>query len=70
MYVVFVVHTFIVLFIFSSFLDLIQREWLDGGHPFSLRHAHTINAPEKERGPVFLLFLDTVWQVMDQLVYI
>ncbi len=45
------------------FIDLVQREWLNGGHPFSLRHGHTITAPEKERGPVFLIFLDCVWQV-------
>ena len=45
------------------FVDLVKREWLDSGHPFSLRHNHVKSAPEKEKAPVFLLFLDAVWQV-------
>lgn len=45
------------------FVDLVEREWLDGGHHFSLRHHHVTSAPEKERAPVFLLFLEAVWQV-------
>ncbi len=45
------------------FVELIQREWLDGGYPFSLRHNHVTSAPEKEKAPTFLLFLDAVWQV-------
>lgn len=44
-------------------MQLIQREWLDGGHPFSIRHNHVTSAPEKEKAPIFLLFLDAVWQV-------
>ena len=48
------------------FVGLVQREWLDGGHPFSLRHQHAGAAPEKEKAPVFLLFLDAVWQIMQQ----
>lgn len=50
----------------EGFVELVQREWLDGGHPFSLRHTHVTSAPEKERAPMFLLFLDAVWQVMQQ----
>jgi hypothetical protein len=45
------------------FVELVEREWLDGGHQFSMRHHHITHAPEKERAPVFLLFLDAVWQV-------
>ncbi len=44
-------------------MQLVQREWLDGGHRFSLRHNHATSAPEKEKAPMFLLFLDAVWQV-------
>ena len=71
-HVTFLSASFIILYIiliiiffhlFISFLELIQREWLDGDHPFSLRHSHVTSAPEKERAPLFLLFLDTVWQV-------
>ena len=45
------------------FMQLVQREWLDGGHPFSIRHNHATSAPEKDKAPIFLLFLDAVWQV-------
>ena len=47
----------------SSFVDLVEREWLDGGHQFSIRHRPVLAAPEREQAPVFLLFLDAVWQV-------
>lgn len=50
----------------NRFADLVQREWLEAGHPFSLRHGHVSSTPEKERSPMFLLFLDCVWQVMKQ----
>ena len=48
---------------FYRFINLIEREWLQGGHPFSLRHGHTSTVPDKQRGPIFLLFLDSLWQV-------
>ena len=47
----------------NRFVELIEREWLNGGHQFSWRHHHTTFAPDKEKAPVFLLFLDAVWQV-------
>ncbi len=47
----------------NRFIELVKREWLDSGHPFSLRHNHVKSAPEKEKAPMFLLFLDSVWQV-------
>lgn len=46
-----------------SFVDLVEREWLEGGHQFSMRHHPVTYAPEKEQAPIFLLFLDAVWQV-------
>lgn len=49
-----------------GFLELIQREWLDGGHPFSLRHDHVSTSPDKEKSPLFLLFLDALWQILQQ----
>ena len=56
-------HTHSCVSCVRSFVDLVEREWLDGGHQFSLRHHPVTHAPEKERAPVFLLFLDAVWQV-------
>ena len=50
----------------NRFADLVQREWLDAGHPFSLRHGHVALVPEKDRSPMFLLFLDAVWQITQQ----
>lgn len=50
----------------KGFVELIEKEWLDGGHQFSLRHHHVAHVPEKERAPLFLLFLDAMWQVMQQ----
>ena len=47
----------------NRFIGLIQREWLDGGHPFSLRNGHTSLSTKKDQAPVFLLFLDCVYQV-------
>lgn len=53
--------------IVSSFESLIEREWICAGHPFSLRCAHSAYATGGITGPhespVFLCFLDCVWQV-------
>ncbi|KAH7701803.1 MTM-9 protein, partial [Aphelenchoides avenae] len=53
-----------------GFQSLIEHEWVAAGHPFSLRCAHsgyatgTVTGPQE--APVFLCFLDCVWQVMRQ----
>lgn len=44
---------------------LIQKEWVALGHPFSDRMGHVYNK-QADRSPVFLLFLDCVWQVLQQ----
>ncbi|XP_014262170.1 myotubularin-related protein 10-B isoform X3 [Cimex lectularius] len=48
-----------------GFQSLIQKEWVIMGHPFSTRLAHVYN-PETVQSPVFLLFLDCVWQIVQQ----
>ena len=40
---------------------LIQKEWLWFGHPFHARHAR--QGKTKEDGPIFLQWVDCVWQV-------
>lgn len=57
----------------QGFEALIEREWLQAGHPFASRCRHSAFAPtnlinydKKEHSPVFLLFLDCVWQIMQQ----
>ncbi|KAL3119689.1 hypothetical protein niasHT_009635 [Heterodera trifolii] len=53
-----------------GFQSLIEHEWLMAGHPFSLRCAHSAFATGAQTGPyeapVFLCFLDCVWQLMRQ----
>ncbi|EFO20414.2 hypothetical protein LOAG_08075 [Loa loa] len=53
-----------------GFESLIEREWICAGHPFSYRCAHSAFATGGITGPyespVFLCFLDCVWQVYQQ----
>ncbi|XP_017785758.1 PREDICTED: myotubularin-related protein 9 [Nicrophorus vespilloides] len=44
---------------------LIEREWLQAGHPFQMRHGKFCysNARNKNQQPTFLLFLDCVQQL-------
>lgn len=58
----------------QGFEALIEREWIQAGHPFAARCKHSaypqannITAVDKrEYSPVFLLFLDCVFQIMTQ----
>ncbi|OCT79099.1 myotubularin-related protein 9 [Xenopus laevis] len=51
-----------------GFESLIEREWLQGGHPFQQRCAQSAysNSKPKWESPTFLLFLDCVWQILRQ----
>uniref|UniRef100_U3J3J3 Myotubularin-related protein 9 n=1 Tax=Anas platyrhynchos platyrhynchos TaxID=8840 RepID=U3J3J3_ANAPP len=51
-----------------GFEALVVREWLQAGHPFQLRCAQSAysNTKQKWEAPVFLLFLDCVWQILRQ----
>ncbi|XP_054843975.1 myotubularin-related protein 9 [Eublepharis macularius] len=51
-----------------GFEALVEREWLQAGHPFQLRCAQSAysNSKQKWEAPVFLLFLDCVWQILRQ----
>ena len=40
---------------------MIEKDWLSFGHRFQDRH-HRVFKPD-ERSPIFLQFLDCVWQV-------
>ncbi|XP_064028816.1 myotubularin-related protein 9-like isoform X1 [Pogoniulus pusillus] len=52
----------------QGFQGLLQREWIEAGHPFHLRCAHSAysHARLKQEAPLFLLFLDCVWQLSRQ----
>uniref|UniRef100_A4IHQ8 Myotubularin-related protein 9 n=1 Tax=Xenopus tropicalis TaxID=8364 RepID=A4IHQ8_XENTR len=51
-----------------GFESLVEREWLQGGHPFQQRCAQSAysNSKQKWEAPTFLLFLDCVWQILRQ----
>ncbi|XP_069807089.1 myotubularin-related protein 11 isoform X2 [Dendropsophus ebraccatus] len=49
----------------SGFQSLVQKEWVLAGHPFMQRINH-FKQSDKEESPVFLLFLDCVWQCLQQ----
>ncbi|NWX58623.1 MTMR9 protein, partial [Promerops cafer] len=51
-----------------GFQALVVREWLQAGHPFQQRCAQSAysNSKQKWEAPVFLLFLECVWQIHRQ----
>ncbi|XP_026158587.1 myotubularin-related protein 9-like isoform X2 [Mastacembelus armatus] len=52
----------------EGFLSLLEREWVQAGHPFQQRCAHSAysHARLQQESPVFLLLLDCVWQLWRQ----
>ncbi|GFR98384.1 myotubularin-related protein 9 [Elysia marginata] len=52
----------------TGFEALIEREWIQAGHPFRTRCNKSAYAITKQRqeSPVFLLFIDCVWQIWQQ----
>ncbi|KAK4883686.1 hypothetical protein RN001_007005 [Aquatica leii] len=49
----------------SGFQSLIEKEWVALGHPFASRHC-LVAYPDSEPAPLLLLFLDCVWQLLQQ----
>ncbi|XP_047436879.1 myotubularin-related protein 10 isoform X1 [Mugil cephalus] len=49
----------------SGFQSLVQKEWVMAGHRFLDRCNH-LKKNYKEECPLFVLFLDCVWQMMNQ----
>ncbi|GAA47722.1 Myotubularin- protein 9 [Clonorchis sinensis] len=52
----------------SGFPALIEHTWIRSGHPFSERYRNACLGPrnQKTQAPIFLLFLDGVWQLWRQ----
>uniref|UniRef100_A0A3Q3X892 Myotubularin phosphatase domain-containing protein n=1 Tax=Mola mola TaxID=94237 RepID=A0A3Q3X892_MOLML len=48
-----------------GFQSLVQKEWVMAGHRFLDRCNH-LKKNEKEESPLFMLFLDCVWQMINQ----
>lgn len=54
---------------FDGFPVLIEKEWLSFGHQFTMRCAHGQDKTSRQDGefsPIFLQFLDCLWQVLRQ----
>lgn len=49
----------------EGFIILIEKEWIHFGHMFMKRCNH-LNRPNEEVGPIFIQFLDAVWQFSRQ----
>ncbi|XP_074895547.1 myotubularin-related protein 11 isoform X3 [Buteo buteo] len=49
-----------------GFQSLVQREWVAAGHPFPHRLGLLRRDSPREEAPVFLLFLDCTWQLVQQ----
>uniref|UniRef100_A0A8D3DPH6 Myotubularin phosphatase domain-containing protein n=1 Tax=Scophthalmus maximus TaxID=52904 RepID=A0A8D3DPH6_SCOMX len=49
----------------TGFQSLVQKEWVMAGHRFLDRCNH-LKKNDKEESPLFMLFLDCVWQMMNQ----
>jgi hypothetical protein len=52
---------------FRGFATLIEKEWVSFGHQFATRHGLFTDSTENQRAPIFLQFVDCVWQLMRQL---
>ncbi|XP_071380819.1 myotubularin-related protein 9 isoform X1 [Centroberyx affinis] len=52
----------------EGFLALLEREWVQAGHPLQQRCAHSAHSHARlqQEAPVFLLLLDCVWQLWRQ----
>ena len=51
----------------EGFAILIEKEWLSFGHRFAERYGHASHEHDDEqRAPIFLQFLDCVFQIMHQ----
>lgn len=51
----------------KGFEVLIEKEWLSFGHKFQQRNGHgDINHKNEERSPIFVQFIDCVWQIQQQ----
>jgi len=58
-------HDINVAYHLYRFEALLEREWLQAGHPFGDRCEKSAfaNSKLRQESPVFLLFLDCAWQV-------
>ena len=51
---------------FEGFQVLVEKDWVSFGHPFLMRCGHLLNHKEDDVSPIFLQFLDCVYQLVRQ----
>jgi hypothetical protein len=52
----------------EGFCALVEKEWIQFGHKFEQRSGHGVEwGADSQRSPVFVMWLDVVWQIMRQL---
>ena len=52
---------------FAGFATLVEKEWCAFGHQFHKRSGHgNMNYTDDQRSPIFIQFLDCIWQVWNQ----
>ena len=52
---------------FKGFAILIEKDWVSFGHQFAIRNGCDLrNEKKKEKSPIFIQFLHTVYQIMKQ----
>ena len=50
-----------------GFQVLVEKEWISFGHRFGIRMGHGSDKhSDQDRSPIFVQFLDAVWQIMQQ----
>jgi len=50
----------------KGFQVLIEKDWISFGHKFTVRLRHTNSKQSAEASPIFVQFLDCVWQIFRQ----
>jgi hypothetical protein len=50
----------------DGFINLIEKDWLSFGHQFKSRNNYTNSENSKEFCPIFIQFLDSLYQIMKQ----
>ncbi|XP_063690997.1 myotubularin-related protein 2-like [Bolinopsis microptera] len=53
----------------QGFEVLIEKEWLSFGHQFQARHCHGTQDITTDYSPIFMQFLDCVWQITQHYPY-
>jgi len=54
----------------NGFAVLIEKEWCSFGHQFATRYGHcSEDADDSQRAPIFLQFLDCVYQIQHQFIH-